>query len=78
MMKNIRLFNQQLNGYYRKRNASFHLCLHCLQKWSSEKEKQFYLEILNITIDHSNFIVSNQINTLLYKGLIFVKPEENV
>ena len=48
-------------------NAAFHLGLHCLlmQKQSSEKEIQFYLEIITwdpsiYMIDHPKLIVLNQ------------------
>ena len=48
-------------------NAALHRGLHCLlrQKQFSEKEIQFYLEIItcgpsDYTMDHSKFIVSNQ------------------
>ena len=58
-------------------NAAFHQDLHCLprQKRSSEKELQFNLEIiacdsLIYTMDHSKFIISNQMkNPLVHKGL---------
>ena len=48
-------------------NAAFHRGLHCLlrQTQSSEKEMQFYLEIITFILliymmDHPKFIVSNQ------------------
>ena len=46
-------------------NAAFHQGLYCLvQKWSSEKEIQFYLEIITCDLlmyqmDHSKSIASN-------------------
>ena len=57
--------------------AAFHQNLYCSprQKRSSEKELQFYLEIITCdsliyTMDHSKFIISDQMkNPLVHKGL---------
>ena len=47
--------------------VAFHQGLHCLLKWSSETEIQFYLEIYNYLyiVGHPKFIVSKR--GIIYK-----------